>query len=149
MQWYGSSFPQSLALSIKIIIASVHIESYQECHLAFQKQHIPPNLSPLMNVQKQIRRSLLQALLHWSCKHVLASFPWQGSASRSFQVRGATTHYEAVVNSATSGSLGASLESGVPVVFGVLTTETMEQVSIPKLTSAQKWLTLSFDAIAS
>lgn len=43
-------------------------------------------------------------------------------------MRGATTHYEAVVNSATSGSLGASLESGVPVVFGVLTTETMEQV---------------------
>ena len=45
------------------------------------------------------------------------------------QVRGATTHYEAVVNSATSGTLNAGLESGVPVVFGVLTTETMEQVS--------------------
>ena len=44
------------------------------------------------------------------------------------QVRGATTHYEAVVNSATGGSLSASLESGVPVIFGVLTTENMEQV---------------------
>ena len=33
------------------------------------------------------------------------------------------------MNSATSGTLNAGLESGVPVVFGVLTTETMEQVS--------------------
>ena len=44
------------------------------------------------------------------------------------QVRGATTHYEAVVNSATGGTLSAGMETGVPVVFGVLTTENMEQV---------------------
>lgn len=47
---------------------------------------------------------------------------------KALQVRGATTHYEAVVNSATGGSLNAGLESGVPVIFGVLTTENMEQV---------------------
>ena len=44
------------------------------------------------------------------------------------QVRGATTHYEAVVNSATGGTLSAGMETGIPVVFGVLTTEDMEQV---------------------
>ena len=48
------------------------------------------------------------------------------------QVRGATTHYEAVVNSATGGTLSAGMETGVPVVFGVLTTEDMEQVPPPK-----------------
>jgi 6,7-dimethyl-8-ribityllumazine synthase len=42
-------------------------------------------------------------------------------------VRGATTHYEAVVNGATSGLLNASVDSGVPVIFGVLTCDTMEQ----------------------
>ena len=42
-------------------------------------------------------------------------------------VRGATTHYEAVVSGATSGVLGAALDCGVPVVFGVLTCDTMEQ----------------------
>jgi len=42
-------------------------------------------------------------------------------------VRGATTHYEAVCNAATSGLLSASAATGVPVVFGVLTTDTMEQ----------------------
>ena len=42
-------------------------------------------------------------------------------------VRGATTHYDAVVSGATSGVLGASTDSGVPVIFGVLTCDTMEQ----------------------
>ncbi|GAQ86771.1 lumazine synthase [Klebsormidium nitens] len=42
-------------------------------------------------------------------------------------IRGATTHYEAVVNGATSGILGASAATGVPVIFGVLTCDTMEQ----------------------
>ena len=43
-------------------------------------------------------------------------------------MRGSTTHYEAVANAAAGGLLGAGQDSGVPVIFGVLTTETMEQV---------------------
>lgn len=43
-------------------------------------------------------------------------------------MRGATGHYDTVVGGATSGCLNASTDSGVPVIFGVLTTETMEQV---------------------
>ena len=42
-------------------------------------------------------------------------------------VRGATTHYEAVVSGATSGLLGAGLDTGVPTIFTVLTCDTMEQ----------------------
>ena len=42
-------------------------------------------------------------------------------------VRGSTTHYEAVANSAASGVMSAGLDTGVPIIFGVLTTETMEQ----------------------
>jgi 6,7-dimethyl-8-ribityllumazine synthase len=42
-------------------------------------------------------------------------------------VRGATAHYDAVVAGATSGVLNASSDSGVPVIFGVLTCDTMEQ----------------------
>lgn len=49
------------------------------------------------------------------------------------QIRGATTHYDAVVGAATSGVLGASNDSGVPVVFGVITTENMEQVRLGSL----------------
>ncbi|GLC34546.1 hypothetical protein PLESTB_001249600 [Pleodorina starrii] len=42
-------------------------------------------------------------------------------------IRGATTHYDAVVSAATSGVLGAGTDTGVPVIFGVLTTDDLEQ----------------------
>jgi 6,7-dimethyl-8-ribityllumazine synthase len=42
-------------------------------------------------------------------------------------IRGATSHYELVAGEAASGIIRAGLETGVPVVFGVLTTETIEQ----------------------
>jgi 6,7-dimethyl-8-ribityllumazine synthase len=42
-------------------------------------------------------------------------------------IRGATGHYEQVANQCASGILRAGLDTGVPVAFGVLTTDTIEQ----------------------
>jgi len=42
-------------------------------------------------------------------------------------IRGSTTHYECVVNEVTKGIASVSLDTGVPVMFGVLTTENIEQ----------------------
>ncbi|KAI3817040.1 hypothetical protein L1987_10827 [Smallanthus sonchifolius] len=42
-------------------------------------------------------------------------------------VRGDTTHYDAVANTAASGVHSAALNSGVPCIFGVLTCEDMDQ----------------------
>ncbi|CAN1297997.1 6,7-dimethyl-8-ribityllumazine synthase, chloroplastic [Linum perenne] len=42
-------------------------------------------------------------------------------------VRGDTSHYDAVANSAASGVLSAGLNSGVPCIFGVLTCDNMDQ----------------------
>ena len=42
-------------------------------------------------------------------------------------IRGATDHYEHVAGQAASGILRAGLDTGVPVIFGVLTTDTIEQ----------------------
>ncbi len=42
-------------------------------------------------------------------------------------IRGATGHYDLVAGGVASGVARASLDTGVPVVFGVLTTETIEQ----------------------
>ncbi len=42
-------------------------------------------------------------------------------------IRGATTHFEHVSNQASHGVGQVALETGVPVGFGVLTTETIEQ----------------------
>ncbi|MBB6098229.1 6,7-dimethyl-8-ribityllumazine synthase [Deinobacterium chartae] len=42
-------------------------------------------------------------------------------------IRGATDHYDFVAGNAASGLAGVSLETGVPVMFGLLTTDTIEQ----------------------
>ena len=42
-------------------------------------------------------------------------------------IRGETPHFEYVSHAAATGILRASLDSGKPVTFGVLTTETVEQ----------------------
>lgn len=42
-------------------------------------------------------------------------------------IRGSTTHYDYVCNEVAKGVSAASLQTGKPVIFGVLTTETIEQ----------------------
>lgn len=42
-------------------------------------------------------------------------------------VQGETPHFEYVAGQAASGLAAVALETGVPVIFGVLTTSTMEQ----------------------
>jgi 6,7-dimethyl-8-ribityllumazine synthase len=42
-------------------------------------------------------------------------------------IRGATPHFDYVAGEAAKGIAQVSLESGIPVMFGVLTTDTIEQ----------------------
>ncbi|MBR2836222.1 MAG: 6,7-dimethyl-8-ribityllumazine synthase [Coriobacteriales bacterium] len=42
-------------------------------------------------------------------------------------IRGATSHYELVCSEVAKGIAQTSLKSGVPVMFGVITTENLEQ----------------------
>ena len=42
-------------------------------------------------------------------------------------VRGATPHFEFVSSAATSGISSVALDAGIPIGFGVLTTDTVEQ----------------------
>lgn len=42
-------------------------------------------------------------------------------------IRGATPHFDYVSNEATKGIAMAGMETGVPVIFGILTTDTIEQ----------------------
>ncbi|MFP7733742.1 6,7-dimethyl-8-ribityllumazine synthase [Priestia aryabhattai] len=42
-------------------------------------------------------------------------------------IRGATPHFEFVCNEVAKGVASQSLQTGVPIIFGVLTTETIEQ----------------------
>lgn len=42
-------------------------------------------------------------------------------------IRGSTSHYELVVNETAKGIAQAGMKSGIPVLFGVITTENIEQ----------------------
>ena len=42
-------------------------------------------------------------------------------------IRGATSHYDLVANEAAKGVAQVGLDTGVPTIFGVLTTDTIEQ----------------------
>ncbi len=42
-------------------------------------------------------------------------------------IRGSTSHYELVVNETTKGIAQVGLKSGIPVLFGVIATENIEQ----------------------
>ena len=42
-------------------------------------------------------------------------------------IRGSTSHYDYVCNEVTKGIATVSLKSGIPVMFGVLTTDNLEQ----------------------
>ena len=42
-------------------------------------------------------------------------------------IRGETPHFDMVAGQAAAGVMRASLETGVPVIFGILTTDTVDQ----------------------
>ena len=64
-----------------------------------------------------------------------ASAPREGSAGRSIDaiialgavIRGSTPHFDYVASEVTKGIATVSLQTGVPVAFGILTTDSIEQ----------------------
>src|SRR4051794_37001680 len=52
---------------------------------------------------------------------------YDGVACLGAVIRGETSHYDHVCESAAAGILRVSLDTGVPCSFGVLTVENMEQ----------------------
>ncbi len=60
-------------------------------------------------------------------KRLATSGKYQAVICLGAVIRGATAHFDYVAGQAASGIAQAALETGVPVVFGVLTTDTIEQ----------------------
>ena len=61
------------------------------------------------------------------CKKLAASGNYDGIVALGAVIRGGTPHFDFVANEATKGLAHVSLESGVPVGFGLLTTDNIEQ----------------------
>lgn len=60
-------------------------------------------------------------------KKLIKSNKYSGLITLGAVIRGATTHYELVSNEVAKGVAQIGLNSEIPVMFGVLTTETIEQ----------------------
>lgn len=60
-------------------------------------------------------------------KKVAASKTYDAVICLGAVIRGNTPHFDYVSSEVTKGIAHVSLESGVPVIFGVLTTDTIEQ----------------------
>lgn len=61
------------------------------------------------------------------CKRLAASGHYGAVIALGAVIRGATGHYEHVAGQCAPGLQRAALDTGVPVIFGVLTTDTIEQ----------------------
>jgi 6,7-dimethyl-8-ribityllumazine synthase len=60
-------------------------------------------------------------------KRMAASRQYDAVICLGTVIRGATPHWEYIANEVTKGVAQVGLETGVPVAFGVLTTESIEQ----------------------
>jgi 6,7-dimethyl-8-ribityllumazine synthase len=60
-------------------------------------------------------------------KKLAASGKYDAVITLGTVIRGATTHYDYVCNEVAKGVAAVSMQTEVPVIFGVVTTETIEQ----------------------
>lgn len=62
-----------------------------------------------------------------ACARLAKSGRFDAIVALGAVIRGATAHFDHVANAVSSGVARAALDSGVPITFGVLTTDTIEQ----------------------
>jgi len=60
-------------------------------------------------------------------KKMVESGKYDGVICLGAVIRGATPHFDFVANEAAKGIAQVSMDSGIPVLFGILTTDTIEQ----------------------
>lgn len=65
--------------------------------------------------------------LSLACQRLAKSGRFDAVIALGAVIRGATAHFDFVAGEAARGVAAASAETGVPVIFGVLTTDTIEQ----------------------
>lgn len=61
------------------------------------------------------------------CQKLAKSGKYDGIVALGAVIRGATPHFDFVASEATKGIAQIALQTGVPIGFGLLTTDTMEQ----------------------
>ena len=72
------------------------------------------------------------------CKAMADTGSYDGLIALGCVIRGDTPHFEYVSQGCTLGIQAASLQSGVPIAFGLLTTDTLEQAVVRSSGSTNK-----------
>ncbi|MGK0289960.1 MAG: 6,7-dimethyl-8-ribityllumazine synthase [bacterium] len=62
-----------------------------------------------------------------ACQRLVKAKSYDGIVALGSVIRGSTPHFDFVANEASKGIAQISLQSGVPIGFGVLTTDNIEQ----------------------
>jgi 6,7-dimethyl-8-ribityllumazine synthase len=62
-----------------------------------------------------------------ACQHAATSGDFDAVIALGIVIRGETPHFDYVAGQAASGILNASMKTGIPVMFGVITADTMQQ----------------------
>lgn len=62
-----------------------------------------------------------------ACQHVAASNKYDAIITLGAVIRGGTPHFEYVAGECSSGVMRVSLDTGVPIAFGVLTVDNEQQ----------------------
>lgn len=62
-----------------------------------------------------------------ACLAAAKSAQYSGIVALGTVIRGATAHFEYVASACASGLMQVQLQTGIPIAFGVLTTENLEQ----------------------
>lgn len=63
----------------------------------------------------------------YACKWMIENEKVDGIVALGAIIRGATDHYDLVCKACSDGIMRVQLESGIPIGFGVITTDTIEQ----------------------
>jgi 6,7-dimethyl-8-ribityllumazine synthase len=118
----GSSVASGLRVAIVVarfneFVTESLLRGAREC---FERQQGDPAQLDVVRVPGAFELPL-------ALRRLAASGRYQALVALAAVVRGATPHFEYVSSSATSGLAQVMLESGVPIGFGVLTTDTVEQ----------------------
>ena len=61
------------------------------------------------------------------CQSLANSGRYQVIITLGAVIRGDTPHFDVVINESSKGIASVSRETGIPIIFGVLTTDTMQQ----------------------
>ena len=81
-------------------------------------------------------------------KKLAASKKYNAVVALGAVIRGSTPHFDYVAGEAAKGVAQASHDTGVPVIFGVLTTDTIEQaIERAGTKSGNKWFDAAMAAI--